>query len=143
MTTWLPRAIRSAVSRDLAKPRNPPTPVRPEAAAAWAGSEPLPSVRPEGESTGPESAPDAVKISEADTWGAGSTATNRTASTATRTPAPSTGRQGTPSVWDSDCHMATSPQTQHTTQATTQAPSARFTDWAAATAIRAADPANE
>ena len=143
ITTWLPRATRSAVSSDLAKPRNPPTPVRPEGLAAWAGSAALPSVRPEGESTGPEPAPDAVKMSVADTRGAGSTATRRTAATATRAPAASMGRHGTPAVCDTDCHIATRPQTQQATQARTQTPSARSTDWAAATAIRATEPASE
>ncbi len=39
MMTSLPSETRLAVSSDFAKPRNPPTPVRPEGLAAWAGSD--------------------------------------------------------------------------------------------------------
>ena len=35
MITWSPRDTRAPVSKDLAKPRKPPTPVRPAGLAAW------------------------------------------------------------------------------------------------------------
>ena len=143
MITWFPREMRSPVSSDLANPRNPPTPVLPAGLAAWAGSAPLPSVRLDGLSTGEELAAEEVNTRAVDTRGAGRTPTRRTAATATRAPAPRSGSQGTPRVSDSDCHMATRPQTPQPTQARTQIPRARSTDWAAATAIRAVDPARE
>src|SRR5665213_1090697 len=143
MITWSPRETRLAVSSDLANPRKPPTPVRPAASAAWAGRAPLPSVKLVGEETACEFGDAEVKASDVDTFGAGRTATSATAATATRAPAATRDRHGTPFVSDNDCHMATSPHTPQPTQARTQAPNARSTDWAAATATRAVDPANE
>ena len=143
MSTSLPSEMRSAVSRDLAKPRKPPTPVRPDAAAAWAGRAALPSVRLLGEVTGWELGDEEVKASVVETFGAGRMATSTRAPRPTSTLAATSGRQGMPSVSDSDCHMATSPQTPQPTHASTQAPRARSTDWAAATAMRAVDPAKE
>ena len=104
---------RTPVSRDLAKPRKPPTPVRPVGLAAWAGSEADPSVRLLGLSTGDELADDEGKMREVETLGAGSTATSRAATAATATPATPRVSQGTPRVPDIDCHMATSPHTPH------------------------------
>src|SRR5450631_765978 len=143
MITWFPRETRLAVSSDLAKPRKPPTPVRPEAVAAWAGRAALPSVRLFGEVTGEEFGDADVNARVVETFGAGRTATRSTATTATRAPASRSDRHGTPAVSDNDCHMATRPQTPQQTQASTQAPRARSTDCAAATAMRAVDPANE
>src|SRR5664280_2228280 len=143
MTISLPSETRSAVSSDLANPRNPPTPVRPLADAARAGSAPAPSVRSDGEVTGDELGEEEVNTRAADTRGAGSTPIKTTATTATSAPAPSSGSHGTPDVSDTDCHMATRPHTQQATQARTHAPRARSTDCAAATAMRAVDPASE
>src|ERR1039458_5147554 len=87
MTTWLPRVARTPVSSDLAKPRKPPTPVRPFGLAAWAGNpaDP-PSVRLLGLVTGPSPADDDGKMSEVDTWGAGRSATKITVRRATARP---------------------------------------------------------
>jgi hypothetical protein len=84
-----------------------------------------------------------VKARVVETLGAGRTATSPKAAAPTSAPAAKRGRHGTPSVSDTDCHKATSPHTPHPTHARTQAPSARSTDWEAATAIRAVEPASE
>jgi hypothetical protein len=93
--------------------------VRPDGLAAWAGRDGEPSVRLLGVSTGEELAEDEGKMSAVETVGAGRTATSSTATTATATPATPSVSHGTPRVPDIDCHMATSPQTPHTIQATT------------------------
>jgi len=139
----LPRVARVPVSSDLAKPRNPPTPVRPVGLAAWAGREAEPSVRLLGLSTGEELADEDGKMRDVETFGAGRNATSRTATiTTTRPVAPRVG-QGTLRAPAMDCHMDTRPQRPQATQATTYNPRVRSTDWAAATAIRAAEPASE
>ena len=70
-------------------------------------------------STGGDPADDEGKMSDVDTFGAGSTATSSAATTSTATPAPPRVSHGTPRVPDIDCHMATSPHTPNATQATT------------------------
>ena len=107
------------MSRDLAKPRKPPTPVRPLGLAAWAGSDADPSVRLLGESTDDELAAADGKISEVDTLGAGSTDTRSRATTATATPVTARVIQGTPRAPAMDCHMATRPHRPQATHATT------------------------
>jgi hypothetical protein len=107
------------VSRDLAKPRKPPTPVRPLGLAAWAGSEAEPSVRLLGLSTGDEFADEDGKMREVETFGAGRKATSRKATTTTTTPVTPRVSQGTLWAPAMDCHMDTSPQRPTATQATT------------------------
>ncbi len=143
MTTLSPSEARSPVSRESAKPKNPPTPVRPLALAAWAGSEAAPSVRRLEVSTGEAAPADEGKISDVDARGAGSSATSTTATTSTATPAVAAVSHGIPRIPDIDWYMATSPHRQHRTQRTTYTPRVRSTDWAAATAMSAAEPANE
>ncbi len=143
MTTSLPSDARTPVSRDVAKPRKPPTRVRPSALAACAGSEADPSVRSLGLSTGGEPAEEDGKTREVETRGAGSTPISRVATRATITPDSVRVPQGTPLVPVIDCHMANSPQRPQPSQARTNTPRARSTDCAAATATRAVDPASE
>ena len=119
MTTWLPSDARTPVSSDLAKPRNPPTPIRPVGLAAWAGSEGDPSVRVLGVSTGDESAASEGKMSDVETRGAGRRETSSTATAAIAATATPRESQGTPVVPDIDCHMDTSPHTPKATHSTT------------------------
>src|ERR1700730_1849420 len=142
MTTWSPREDLTPVSRDLAKPRKPPTPVGPVGLAACAGSDAAPSVRLFELLTG-DPVEEEGKMSEVETRGAGRTETNRTATTATAAPVAPRVSHGIPLDPDMDCHMATSPHTPKATQATTYPPSVRSTDGAAAPAMSAAEPASE
>ena len=116
-----PGVARTPVSRDLAKPRNPPTPV----AAGGAGGMGRQGRRRRrsgcsGVSTGEESPDDEGKMSEVDTFGAGQHDHQQRRPPPPR-PVPATPRvsQGTPRVPAIDCHMATSPQMPKATQATT------------------------
>ena len=143
MTTSSPSEARIPVSRDVAKPRKPPTRVRPLALAAWAGSEADPSVRLLGLSTGGEPADEDGKTSEVETFGGGQRHHQQRGHHRTASPASAQGEPGDARVPAIDCHMATSPHTQQATQASTHAPRARSTDCAAATAMSAVDPASE